>query len=616
MTWKQWFLIGMAAWMGAAWAATPSVVVVEPLCKATEAWNQAGALNANIHMGRGYPCGCDPLAWGQVLTYHGLVNGFPSADWEPPKVTRDVGLYYNSVWEMETRTTSGKGFDWVQVRDQKEDVSRLMYDLGVLGRTFYRSGGTSGTVQREDVVSVFGYKGKGWCYTLPYYNNPTKQEMEVQPGWQELIVQQVRASLHAGAPMVVSLHMAAGGHAVVCDGYGYADDGTLLFHFHYGWGTGSDTWKPASWWANPTMPTGGDRFMVVNVNVHPEDLGCVVAGRVTVGDKAIEGARVTLKEGVSCTTDATGSYTFTGLPENTAYTLTITAEGHEEVQKQIRTGRFVDDTLRGQAQDKWEDEHGKEAFHWVPLEGGNVIADVALTVPNRYVTPNGTGDGSSWATAAPLTQTFLNTLSEGAKGTTVCVAAGRYTVREMLTIPADITLMGGYNPTTSVRNVYGTPSVITMGTASHGYPPDDIFKLQSGAVIDGFVLENSQAWSNGTVQGDTVQVGTVKNAIFTGSFEKFAERTTLKCCIMRNAYATQEECSLIHCTFYGDVPVGKGGGSAFGNREKATTDFPEASRIGACTCGQCPATALNGRPLNKTPGALATPAPGFTLQLR
>ena len=606
MTWKQWFLMGAAVVTGSAWAAAPSVVVVEPLCKATEAWNQTGALNANIHMDKGYPCGCDPLAWGQVLTYHGLEHGFPSADWEPPKVTRDVGLYYNSVWEMETRTTSGKGFDWVQVRDQKEDVSRLMYDLGVLGRTFYRSGGTSGTVQREDVVSVFGYKGKGWCYTLPYYYNT--KEMEVQPGWQELIVQQVRASLHAGAPMVVSLHMAAGGHAVVCDGYGYADDGSLLFHFHYGWGKGSDTWKPASWWANPTMPIGGDRFMVVNVNVHPEDLGCVVAGRVTVGGKAIEGARVTLKEGVSCTTDATGSYTFTGLPENTAYTLTVTAEGHEEVQKQIRTGRFVDDTLRGQAQDKWEEEQGKETFHWVPLEGGNVIVDFAFTNPPKYVTPNGTGDGSAWATAAALTQDFLKGL---AKGTEVRVSAGNYTVKEILSVPAGVTLMGGYNPTTGFRNVYGSPSMITLQAGAGGAKPSYIFQIDPTALVDGFVLEN-----NLSDVGSTIHGGTVKNCIFTGSFEVFAQKATLRCCIIRNAYATQEACSLIHCTFYGDVPVGKGGGSAFGNREKAKTDFPDASLVGTCTCGQCPATALNGRPLNKTPGALATPAPGFTLQLR
>ncbi|MBR4317968.1 MAG: hypothetical protein IKT85_04405, partial [Kiritimatiellae bacterium] len=256
-------------------------------------------------------------------------------------------------------------------------------------------------------------------------------------------------------------------------------------------------------------------------------------------------------------------------------------------------------------------EQGKEPFHWVPLEGGNVIADVALTVPNRYVTPNGTGDGSSWATAAPLTQAFLNTLSEGAKGTTVRVAAGHYTVREILSVPAGVTLMGGYNPTTGFRNVYGLPSMITLQAGAGGAKPSYIFELPTTALVDGFVLEN-----NLSDVGSTINGGTVKNCIFTGSFEVIAQNATLRCCVMRNAYATQEKCSLIHCTFYGDVPTGKGGGSAFGNREKAKTDFPDASLVGTCICGQCPSTALNGRPLNKTPGALATPAPGFTLQLR
>lgn len=609
MTWKQWFLMGAAVVMGSAWAATPSVVVVEPLCKATEAFNQTGALNDNIHMGKGYPCGCDPLAWGQVLTYHGLVRDFPKKDATLVKQTYEVYLCNadGSLWKAEMRTTSGASYDWANVRDQGVDVSRLMYDLGVLGHTFYRPGMTSGTVHRDEVAKVFGYKGKGWQYTLPYYN--TGSAMEVQPGWQDLIVQQLRASLHAGAPMVVSLMNSAGGHAVVCDGYGYAADGTLLFHFHYGWGKGSDQWKPATWWANPTLPPGGDVFMSVNLNVHPEDLGCVVAGRVTKGGAPIVGAQVVLQNGASCKTDATGSYCFTGLQESTTYTLTVKADGHAPMTKQIQTDRFLDDALRQLAQDAWEKEHGKENRYRVPLAGGNVIADIALEVAPFYIAPNGTGDGSSWEKAAALTNA---TLRSAVSGQTVCVASGNYTVKEIITVPAGVTLMGGYNPTTGVRNVYGSPSIITMGTGAYGYPPSKIFEITSTAIVDGFVLENSQAWSNSTIDG-----GTVKNCIFTGSYAKIAQGATLQCCIVRNSSATQEECSLIHCTFAGEIPAGKEGeGIVAGCLAKAATDFPAATLIGTCTCGQCPETALNGRALDKTPGALATPAPGFTLNVR
>ena len=91
---------------------------------------------------------------------------------------------------------------------------------------------------------------------------------------------------------------------------------------------------------------------------------------------------------------------------------------------------------------------------------------------------------------------------------------------------------------------------------------------------------------------------------------------TLQCCIMRNVAATQEGCSLIHCTFYGEVPAGKeGGGTVAGCLEKATADYPSADKIGTCMCGQCPENGLNGNPLEKTPGALSTSVQGYSIYL-
>jgi hypothetical protein len=224
------------------------------------------------------------------------------------------------------------------------------------------------------------------------------------------------------------------------------------------------------------------------------------------------------------------------------------------------------------------------------------------------VTATGTGDGSTWEAAAALTKTFLESVPAG---TEVCVASGNYTVTEMLTVPAGVTLMGGFNAATGVRNVYGTPTTITMGMSVSGFPPSYIFEVKPNAVLDGFVLENSQEWVGSSVIG-----GTVKNCIFTGSFNKIAQGATLQCCILRNPSATQEECSLIHCTFYGEVPAGKeGGGLVAGCLAKATTDYPAANLIGTCTCGQCPENGLNGRALEKTPGALSTSAQGYSIYL-
>jgi hypothetical protein len=190
-----------------------------------------------------------------------------------------------------------------------------------------------------------------------------------------MIVQQVRASLHAGSPLVVSLMTSTGGHMVICDGYGYAADGTLLFHFHYGWGSTSGVWYPESWWWNVG---GNDKFQTVNINVHPEDLGCVLAGRITAAGKPLANVTVTLQTGATVKTDATGSYCFTGLLPSTTYTLTTSIANYKPATATVTTGLWCDDELRNQAQTDWENTHGKEEAHHVPLAGGNVMHDFVL----------------------------------------------------------------------------------------------------------------------------------------------------------------------------------------------------------------------------------------------
>lgn len=602
MTWKQWFLMGAAVVMGSAWAATPSVVVVEPLCKATEAWNQTGNLNAYVDLGMNYPCGCDMLAWGQIATYHGLVTGYPAKGWKPTPTTGEVTLWQGNTQliNKEIRTTLPGEYNWTDIRDQGKGVSRLMRDLGVLGKTAYRPGATSGTLGNVGFAKYFDYAGSGYKMSLPYSGNGALP-------FPQVIIPSIRGSLQAGAPVAVAIICANGGaHAIVCDGLGYAEDGKELYHFHYGWGSGSGCWYDASFFYTSDK-AGVDKFEAAYFNVHPQDLGCVLAGRVTRAGKAVANAQVTLStKQQSVMTDAAGAYCFTGLAPETSYSVTVTVDT-ESVTQSFTTGEFVDDDLRVERQAAWDNAH-KDGTH-IPLETGNVILDFTLSVPTTYITPDGTGDGSSWEKAAALTNA---TLQSAGSGQTVCVASGNYTVKEIITVPAGVTLMGGYNPTTGVRNVYGSPSKITMGTASHGYPPSYIFQINSTAIVDGFVLENNPGDSGYTING-----GTVKNCIFTGSYAKIAEKATLQCCIVRNPSATQDECSLIHCTFAGEIPTGKENkGIVAGCLAKAAADFPASTLIGTCTCGQCPETALNGRALDKTPGALATPAPGFTLNVR
>lgn len=589
-------------------AQDPEQIVVSPLCKATVAWNQTGALNAYIHLGMGYPCGCDMLAWGQVVTYHGRVTKFPAAGWKPTPTTGTVALFDGSgnLINLETRTTLPGEYNWDDAVNQGPTVSRLMRDLGALGGTAYRPGMTAGTFSNKNAAAYFGYQGVGYMYTKPFYWDGGNQVL--QADWPDLIERQICGSLHAGAPMVLAINTSNGGHIIICDGYGYAKDGTRMAHLHYGWGAGSGRWVPMSWFGEKT--SSGDTFLVIYVNVHPNELGCVLAGRVARGGVGVAGVTVTLSTGQSTTTDAAGAYVFTGLSEQTAYTVTVVEGGSTMETRTVTTGRFVDDEARDEAQNKWEEEHGKEEAHHVPLEGGNVIADFDLPVPNVYVTVSGIGKGTSWEDAASLTASMLKDLSAGTK---VYVASGDYTIAETLTVPAGVTIEGGYAVSGESRDVYGAPSTITLAKAASGMVPSYLFELEDGAAIDGFVMQNELEWSSSTLQG-----GNAKNCIFVGEGAQgtIAQNTTLSACIVRNKDAQQEDCKFIHCTFYGDTPVGKENGETVGCWLNATQDFPPAANVGKCTCGECPELGLNGRPLLKTWGALAPAAKGFQIRVQ
>ncbi len=594
-------------WMAAGvcsvlWAASlraaPATVVVSPLCKPTEAWNQAGALNAMVEAF----CGCDPLAWGQVVTYHGLTTKFPAADWKPTPITDWVQFPNGASVKVEWRTTTEGGYNWENVRDQGEDVSRLMWDFGILGHTLYAPGASSGTVSNTRVAAYMDYQGVGWRYTKPIYQPEGASAPILHEAWPETAERLIRGALHAGAPLVVTLTNAAGGHAIICDGYGYAEDGALMAHLHYGWGTGSDRWVPMSWFWE--YPSSGDTFMVMYVNVHPYNLKCILAGTVRQGEQPLPGVKVTLSNGKEVTTDASGGYCFTGLDAQTSYTVTASPAGCVAQSYTVTTGRFVDDDLKAQLED--ENKNGDKGGY-VPLESGSVLADFTFAPPKIYVRAEGLGDGSSWGKAAALSATMLKTLPSGAE---VLVASGEYAVRETLTLPEGVTLRGGYLPETGQRNSYGSPSILRLTKAANGTIPSYLLELKTGAVAEGFELVNDETWSGSTVSG-----GTVERCLFRGAHTVIAQNTLLRACLARNTGAEQEGCSLIHCTFYGAIPVGKDGGTMAGNLGNVTQDFPEAKNLGRCTCGSCPETGLNLRPLQKTWGALAVPAEGCRLQL-
>ena len=171
---------------GMAWAAgtelaqndTPDFVIVAPRCAATD-WDQTYELNAYVGKkdlsgyvdgaGRsgfdGAVCGCDPLAWGQVLVYHALNHGVPAQGWEPEPFEGSVGYGSEDV----PRASWPGTYDWEAVRDKQTldaadglkdiPVARLMWNLGLLGKVNYQSAlGAAGTIKVEDFKAYCGFE--------------------------------------------------------------------------------------------------------------------------------------------------------------------------------------------------------------------------------------------------------------------------------------------------------------------------------------------------------------------------------------------------------------------------------------------------------------------------
>lgn len=633
-----------AAEQANAWR--PTYTVAEPMCAATD-WDQSGNLNAYVgvkefkYLGETYQgipgavCGCDPLAWGQIATYHALNHGTPSAAWDPGEEAGYV--LYNG--ETVARQTLPGAFDWEAVRDKTQltladgsqdiPVARLMWNLGVVGHGEYGAdAGTAATVGVESFRDYFGF-GDGLFYLKPQANG------EVLPYWREALWRILRCSLQAEAPLGVGIYVAGGaGHMAVIDGWGVDAEGKAWFHVDKGWGSAN----PANAWWDLDEAWGEIRHLYANV--FPEDLGSLVVGRVTDAAFApLAGASVVLADAAGAaireaTTDEAGCYVFRNLPRvdasayvdpgqavpTAAYTVTVSAPGFVGASRTVAVEAFVDETARQEKHEAWEDK-GK------PSEGGatqalfqeaygGAVADFTLAGDALCVAPVGSGaqDGSSWADA----MAFAPALVEKATAARpLRFAAGTYTLAAPLRVPAGVTLQGGYDPTTGVRDPLATPSTLTI---SADYP-SSLLTLGAGATLDGFRLadpEGKVGWLVLWEESDKETAATVRGCVFSGGRNNFmAKGVSLICCVFQNeGDIVIPECTALHCTFAGTLGDGTdAGGNRFGAGAEALTRPTDPTPCPA-EGHVCPEVGLDGRPLSGALGALGPNAPGYRLLLR
>ncbi len=382
------YLLAVAMFCGATVAlhaanpvrtAPPNVVVVEPMCAATEWWGQNKDNTHDGYLGD-YLTGCDATAWGQILTYYGrkgAANGWtftPSSNYAQKTADgtqynlelRTTGTLVtsqningnNNTTGTRVSTTTGEtvavaswnAYTWETSTtadadnngtvDGKDHAGKLLWDLTVIGGAAHGNGATLttlynknsanyGTAQQDDsaLSKHFTFlEGKGWRYALTGTTIPE---------WKTMAEAIIRASLQTGAPIQVGVT----NHAIVCDGFGYHNS-VPYFHLNYGWCGSYNCWVPLEWFWGEVNATYNAAFYQLVTNLQPVDVGCVIAGVVMKEGRPVAGVEVTCGA-LKTTTNSAGAYTFTNLEPETTYTVTC-----QDEEKDVTLGTFIDEPAR------------------------------------------------------------------------------------------------------------------------------------------------------------------------------------------------------------------------------------------------------------------------------
>lgn len=346
---RKWALLAdPAAAIDGAEFGLPSVssVRVPPLVQSK--WNQSlvgGAACYNYYTPphesgnvNNYVCGCVATAMAQLMRF-----------WSHP--TTGVGTGSHTIYVNGSPTTrslrggdgAGGSYDWGNMPlvpssgmtlAQRQAIGALTADAGVSVNMDYTSSGSGTDTLNASAafVNTFGYSNARNGYSGGASSIPAANRNDM-----------VNPNLDAGFPTLLGITGSAGGHAIVCDGYGY-NAGTLYHHLNMGWSGSED-----AWYNLPTVDTSWTTFDVhykVVYNVYKTGSGEIISGRVTdTGGNPIGG--VTVSAGgpggpYTATTNANGIYALPGVLSNSTYTVTAVKSGHTFSPQTVTTGTSTD----------------------------------------------------------------------------------------------------------------------------------------------------------------------------------------------------------------------------------------------------------------------------------
>jgi hypothetical protein len=277
-------------------------------------------------------CGCLATAMAQVMKYY----DYPTAG---------IGVHPFSITVDGTSQTAltrggdglGGAYVWGQMIldpastpptiQQRQAIGSLCFDAGVAIHMQYTSGASSARYDAMPPALLQTFQYPNAIGTYDYQNSIDTR----------LLATMLNSNLNGKYPCMLGIYGSPGGHAIVCDGYGY-DTNTLYHHLNMGW-SGYDN----AWYNLPTIEAFN--FVVACIyNIFPNGTGEIIAGRVTdQSGNPISGATVTAvsnPDGISytATTDSKGIYAVSKVPSNKKFDLGAAKTGYTFFNRTVNTG--------------------------------------------------------------------------------------------------------------------------------------------------------------------------------------------------------------------------------------------------------------------------------------
>jgi len=307
-------------------------------------WGQTQACGDNLYnyyTPSNYPCGCVATAMAQVMRYY----EYPTAQIGVHEFAINVGGERNQNAYNRGGDGLGGPYNWSDMplrpdancgsltESQRQAIGAICYDTGVAVETYYESDGSGALMPdaRNAMVSIFQYDNVILGYDSDRNIHETLQEM-------------INPNLDAKAPVILAILDTLdsnGGHAIVCDGYGY-ESSTMYHHLNMGWYGADDLWYNL-----PDIDAHNSQYTTVFgciYNISASGTGEIISGRILDRDgkpivNAIVSAEPGGREPLMVLTDDKGIYALENLDSNKNYTIWPTADGYVFSRQTVRTLR-------------------------------------------------------------------------------------------------------------------------------------------------------------------------------------------------------------------------------------------------------------------------------------